>query len=233
MSTSEPPPATPPTPTVEPGRCLLLEDQRNTREWLSQVVLSAFPGIEIVVAGTVREAHAQLDLMAGQPGTPLTLGILDIGLPDGSGVEIIRRITLEWPQALAVVATIYSDDAHVFDAISAGARGYILKDEDEVSLVQYLKRIERGEPPLAPSIAHRILAHFRGAAPTRPDEARLTGREIETLSLIARGLTVSEAATRLGLTPQTVASYVKVIYQKLNVTSRAQATREAIRRGLA
>ncbi len=133
----------------------------------------------------------------------------------------------------AVVATIYSDDAHVFDAISAGARGYILKDEDEISLVQYLKRIERGEPPLAPSIAHRILAHFRSAAPTRPDEARLTGREIETLSLIARGLTVSEAAARLGLTSQTVASYVKVIYQKLNVTSRAQATREAIRRGLA
>ncbi len=158
MSTSAPPPATPPTPSVLPGRCLLLEDQRSTREWLTQVVLSAFPGIEIVAAGMVREAHAQLDLMAGQQSTPLTLAILDIGLPYGSGVEIIRRISLEWPQALPVVATIYSDDAHVFDAISAGARGYILKDEDG-DITRSVSQAHRAwRPPLAPSIAHRAFS---------------------------------------------------------------------------
>jgi DNA-binding NarL/FixJ family response regulator len=214
-----------PTPT---RLCLLIEDQPRTRDWMLGVLASAFPDLRIETVGTLKAAHAWLDRHAGE----LWLAIVDIGLPDGSGVDIVRRLQRENPDVLPVVATIYDDDAHLFEAIAAGARGYVLKDEEADLLVNYLRRIERGEPPLSPSIAHRMLSHFR--VPTvAKDEAGLSPRETEVLTLLARGLTVSEAARRLSLQPQTVASYVKVIYQKLCITSRAEATREAVKRGLA
>jgi len=123
-------------------------------------------------------------------------------------------------------------DASEEEISPAGARGYLLKDEEQDLLVGILRRIDRGEPSLSPSIAHRLLAHFRGPVAKAHDEAGLTPREIETLTLLARGLTVAEAAARMGLRPQTVASYVKVIYQKLRISTRAEAAREAVRRGL-
>jgi len=215
-------------PSAPPRLCLLIEDQPSTRDWMLSVLHAAFPDLKVETAATLKGANAWLDRNAGD----LWLAIIDIGLPDGSGVDIVRRLSRDHPDALPVVATIYDDDAHLFDAIAAGARGYVLKDEEAGLLVNYLRRIERGEPPLSPSIAHRMLAHFRAPAQQR-DEAGLSPRETEVLTLLARGLTVAEAAARLGLQPQTVASYVKVIYQKLCITSRAEATREAMKRGLA
>ncbi|UYO01187.1 MAG: response regulator transcription factor [Devosia sp.] len=210
-------------------RCLLIEDQPTTRDWMLAVLARAFPGIVVETVGTRKAAMAWLD--KGAPD--LWLAVVDLGLPDGSGIDIVKRLQQEFPQVLPVVATIYDDDAHLFEAISVGARGYVLKDEEADLLVGYLQRIERGEPPLSPSIALRMLSHFRAPASVPDDDAGLSPRETEVLTLLARGLTVAEAARRLGLQPQTVASYVKVIYQKLCVSSRAEATREAIRRGLA
>ncbi len=212
-----------------PRHCLLIEDQPTTRDWMLGVLATAFPGIEIATAGSVKAANAWLDLH----GDTLWLAIVDLGLPDGSGIDIVHRLQARHPDVLSIVATIYDDDAHLFDAIAAGARGYVLKDEEASLLVGYLQRIERGEPPLSPSIALRLLSHFRAPPDKADDDAGLSPRETEVLTLLARGMTVAEAARRLGLQPQTVASYVKVIYQKLCVSSRAEATREAIRRGLA
>jgi len=215
---------------TDPARiCLLIEDQPGTRDWMLGVLGHAFPGLRVETAGTLKAAHAMLD----QYGPQLWLAVIDLGLPDGSGVDIVRRLQRDYPGVLPVVATIYDDDAHLFEAISAGARGYVLKDEEALLLVNYLRRIEGGEPPLSPSIAHRMLSHFRAPTLAANDKAGLSPRETEVLTLLARGLTVAEVATRLGLRPQTVASYVKVVYQKLCVTSRAEATREAMRRGLA
>lgn len=217
-------------PAPMPERlCLLIEDQPQTRDWMRGVLTTAFPGMAIEAVASLKAAHHWLDAHAQR----LDLAIIDIGLPDGSGIDIVRRLAKDRPDMLTVVATIYDDDAHLFEAIAAGARGYVLKDEEAELLVGYLTRIERGEPPLSPSIAHRMLAHFRGQHTAEPDEAGLSARETEVLTLLARGMTVAEAARRLGLQPQTVASYVKVIYQKLNISSRAEATREAMRRGLA
>ncbi len=219
----------PTEPAPPPRRCLLIEDQPSTRDWMLGVLGTAFPGLNIATAGTLKAANAWLDAHA----EGLWLAIVDLGLPDGSGIEIVKRLQARHPDILCIVATIYDDDAHLFEAIAAGARGYVLKDEEAELLVGYLRRIERGEPPLSPSIALRMLSHFRAPAAKADDDAGLSPRETEVLTLLARGLTVAEAARRLGLQPQTVASYVKVIYQKLCVSSRAEATREAIRRGLA
>jgi DNA-binding NarL/FixJ family response regulator len=208
---------------------LLIEDQPHTSQWMLRILASAFPALKVATASTLKSAQHYLD----HNGARLSLAVIDIGLPDGSGIEIVRRLARDFPHVMPIVATIYDDDAHLFEAIAAGARGYILKDEEADLLVAYLKRIEGGEPPLSPSIAHRMLAHFRAPNQTPADEAGLSPRETEVLTLLARGMTVSEAATRLGLQPQTVATYVKVIYQKLNISSRAEATREALKRGLA
>jgi len=212
--------------------CLLLEDHAATRSWLLNVISQAFPDTQVVSHASLKSAWAWLDGLSAR-GARLWLAVVDIGLPDGSGISMIRGLAERFPDTRRVVATIFGDDAHLLDAISAGAEGYILKEEEPERIVATLQRIERDEPPLSPSIARRMLAHFR--APPRPidDAANLTGREIETLTLLARGLTVGEAAARLGLKPHTVAGYVKIIYQKLNISTRAEATREAINRGLA
>lgn len=217
-----------------PRLCLLVEDQAGNRQWLVEVLRTAFAAVDIVETTSLREAKAWLD---NDPrAANLWLSLIDLGLPDGSGINLIRDMKQAFPATLLVVASIYNDDQHLFDALSAGAHGYLLKDEASGVMASYLRRIESGEPALTPSIARRLLGYFQ--APERAEvaeegEVQLTGRETETLTLLARGLTIAEAAKTLALKPQTVAGYVKVIYQKLNVSSRAEATLKAVKRGLA
>lgn len=211
--------------------CLLVEDQAATRAWLREAIEQAFAPVTVVEQITVKGALQWLQAPERALAAPW-LAIVDLGLPDGRGIEIVRAVIEALPETRCIVATIYGDDAHLIEAITAGAQGYILKEENRDQIVATLKRIERGEPPLSPSIAQRILALFRAPQAPSPSDAGLSARETETLALIARGLTVSEAATTLGLSTNTVAGYVKLIYQKLGISSRAEATREAVRRGL-
>ncbi len=219
---------------------LIVEDQADTRAWLAQMLSSAFDGIGVVEALTLRAA---LDWIAAhtqelsRAATKRHIALVDIGLPDGSGIDIVRQLA-KYPAAVTpIVTTIYDDDQHLFDAIAAGAQGYLLKDQHPDTLIQYLHRIDKGEPPLSPSIARRMLQHFaqpRPAMAMSPDseDETLTPRETDVLRLLGRGLRVSEAARVLGLTPHTVAGYVKNVYRKLNISSRAEAAVEAVRRGL-
>lgn len=213
--------------------CLLVEDQAETREFLRAALTSTFSGFTVHATTTLRETKTWLDARGRENNRePLRLAIIDLGLPDGSGVEIVRHLARTEPETLSVVVTIYDDDIYLFDALAAGAGGYIVKGDEPNLTIDLLKRIEGGEPPLSPSIAHRLLAHFRAPVPTPPSEVELSRREKETLTLLARGLTVPEAAREMGLSAQTVAGYVKTIYQKLHVSNRVAATRAAIRLGL-
>jgi len=232
----------PPKPTKGPTagrRALVIEDQNDTRAWLIQTLVTAFDGI--AVAGVASRAAALAWLRTEGGGAPADsaakwIALIDLGLPDGSGLDIIREIDRRHGGIVPIVTTIYDDDQHLFDAIAAGAQGYLLKDQHPDMLVQYLHRIDGGEPPLSPSIAQRMLKHFARLKPQAvPDEAgagTLTAREIDVLRLLGRGLRVAEAARVLGLTPHTIAGYVKNIYRKLNISSRAEAAIEASRRGL-
>lgn len=214
-------------------RCLVVEDQEVVRRWLVDVITATFPDMLVDAVGTLGEAKRWLENEERAATMPFAMVLVDLGLPDGSGIDLLRLIAVRHPNTIAIVATIYDDDAHLFGAIAAGAQGYLLKDRDRDTLSTLLRRIDAGEPPLSPSIAWRMMQHFQQRpASDRRDEAALTPREIEVLTLIAAGMTTTEVASRLGLTPHTVTSYIKILYQKLNVQSRAEATLAAVERGL-
>ncbi len=210
---------------MEIQRALVVDDLAGSRDWLARALALAFPGVVVQPASTLAEAFALID-----PPPPLAL--IDLGLPDGSGVRLIEALRAQPGHTLCIVATVFDDDAHLFPALRAGADGYVLKDQTPEALADILSGIAAGQPPLSPSIARRLLRHFQPEpVPTTSQEA-LTARETDVLRLIAKGLTVGEAATMLDLSRHTVAGYLKAIYRKLSVNSRAEAALEATRRGL-
>ncbi|ESQ86975.1 hisitidine kinase [Asticcacaulis sp. AC460] len=215
------------------GLCLVIEDQPANQARMTRALTAAFEGLEVDCTASLKAARLWLNELTAGRLARFTLAIVDLGLPDGSGIELIEEITARYPAVTCVVSSMYDDDGHLFDALSAGARGYLVKHQEPEMIVHYLRRIGQGEPPLSPSIALRLMDHFRNQTLKAPQEVALTGRETETLALLARGLTVAEAARHLGLTHSTVAGYVKIIYQKLNISTRAEATLHAVKRGLA
>jgi len=210
---------------------LVVEDQRDTCEWLAQVARQAFPGIQVLTAIDLRSARQIL-----VDHSRFRLVLVDLGLPDGSGAELIRALASSHPDSPSIVSTVYSDDESLFGAIAAGAQGYLLKSQPAELLVRHLQRFDEGIPPLSPSVAQRMLRYFRelprGPANDVPDVA-LTARETEVLTCIGRGLRVAETAQLLGIAESTVAGYIKTLYAKLNIGTRAEAALEAVRRGLA
>ena len=212
---------------------LVVDDLPAVRAGFVDLLRENYPQAQIFEAGRMAEAmhilqHEAVDLL-----------LVDLGLPDASGLELIRALAEQRPQARSVVVTIFDDDDHLFPALQAGAFGYLLKDRPKVELRAQLRRIQDGEPPLSPSIARRMVQHFArlNASPASDDREReeqvaLTERESEVLQLVGKGYTLPEIAGQLALSRHTVADYVKQIYRKLNISSRAEAALEAVRRGL-
>ena len=210
---------TSPAPSV-----LILEDQPVVRNMLAGVVCQVYPGADIIEAGICAEAVAAIEQRRFQ------LALIDLGLPDGSGIDVIRLLRQACEDAEIIVATIFDDDDHLFDAMEAGATGYLLKEHSPAELVAGLEQLRAGNPPLSPSVVRRLVAHFHARSPA-PD-SNLTPREQEVLKLIAKGLNRKDVAEVLGLSKHTVSDYIKVIYRKLEVSSRAEAALEAERLGL-
>ncbi len=210
---------------------LLLEDLPEIRAWLRKLVLQVFPGATISETSRVHDA---IEMVAA---VKFDLALIDLGLPDGSGVDVVTRLRDVQPDAQSVVVTIHDDDEHLFPALQAGAFGYILKEQARELITEQLQRISQGEPPLSPSIARRVMAHFTAKAKPQVQanampNVSLTDRESEVLLRVAKGYTLPEIGVQLGLSRHTIADYVKQIYRKLNVSSRAEAALEAQRLGL-
>lgn len=204
----------------------IVEDLPQARAWVADALTAAFPGIEIHTADCLALAMRRLDVAPD-------IALIDLGLPDGSGIQLIEALQQRHPDTLCIVSTVFDDDAHLFPALRAGAQGYVLKDQSAETLVDILRGILNGQPPLSPSIARRLLKHFQPPAPVvDPTHALLTPRETDVLRLIAKGFTVAQVAQTLALSHHTTAGYVKDIYRKLSISSRAEATLEATRRGL-
>jgi len=208
---------------------LLLEDLPEIRAWLKTLVMQVFPDGQISEAARVHDA---LELVSA---IKFDLALCDLGLPDGSGVDVVEKLRETQSECQSVVVTIHDDDEHLFPALQAGAFGYILKEQPRELITEQLTRMSQGEPPLSPSIARRVIAYF--AAQSKPQQdllphVSLTERESEVLLRVAKGFTLPEIGVQLGLSRHTIADYVKQIYRKLNVSSRAEAALEAQRLGL-
>ena len=208
---------------------LLLEDLAEIRAWLSQRVTSVFPTAQVTQCTRVRQALDRVEVHR------FDLALVDLGLPDGSGVTVVERLRELQPEAHTVVVTIHDDDEHLFPALQAGAYGYILKEQARQQIEEQLLRLSQGEPPLSPSIARRVIRHFKEAplrTPAHLPKVLLTERETDVLLRVAKGFTLPEIAVQLGLSRHTIADYVKQIYRKLNISSRAEAALEAQRLGI-
>ncbi|MCG8670651.1 MAG: response regulator transcription factor [Pseudomonadales bacterium] len=205
---------------------LLLEDFKDTRAWFKEILEEAFQGIEVIEAATIADAKRVMS------DYKFDLALVDLNLPDGQGNEVLRALSEQSPETVSVVATVFNDDQHIFSALKDGAQGYLLKDQGKELILKKLKGILENEPPLSPGIARRILGHFQAQEPKQKPETGLTAREEEILTLIGKGLNRPEISRMLNISPHTTAGYVKSIYRKLNISSRAEAAVEAARLGL-
>ena len=242
-------------------KVLILEDNPVARSFLCRVVHESFSDtLSITEAGDLETARAQISLAGGPSGLhgvdPFKLILVDLELPDGNGMELLAELT-QYP-ATKIVTTLYSDDDHLFPALQRGADGYLLKEDRFEVLVEELQKIVRGQPPLSPAIARRLLTHFRHgprgdgrlldsgfstsqdfASTSAPvplekvvDHDRLTPRESEVLTYLSKGFTIKEIASLMGIKWFTVNDHIKSIYKKLNVSSRAEAAVLATKQGL-
>jgi DNA-binding NarL/FixJ family response regulator len=206
---------------------LILEDMPEVRAWLVEAVGTAFPEAAVTEAGSLAQA------MNAIRDQTFDLALIDIHLPDGNGLNLLAALRQKSPATYCVIATIFDDDEHIFQALQGGAQGYLLKQEPCDRLLAGLQGIMAGEPPLSPHVARRILGHFQQApAPASAEESDLTAREREILTLVAKGLNRGEIAKVLGIGATTVATHIGAVYRKLDISSRSEATVEAIRMGL-
>lgn len=195
---------------------LILEDVLETRIWLKQIVATAFPDSETRLAANIAEANQQLNERR------FDLVIIDLGLPDGHGLSTLPLLRNTSPDALVVIATTAGDDASIVKALTAGVQGYLLKDHEAEVLVAQLQQVAHGIPALSPTVANRIMRHFQATASVQIDVS-LTKREAQVLDLIGLGLRNAEVSKELGISENTVSGYIKDIYRKLGISSRAEA----------
>jgi len=207
-----------------PKVTLVVDDLPDSLDWLARAALQAFPATQVLRAASLAEARALTR------AAPPDLALVDLDLPDGSGVALIEQLAARQPRPLLVVATVFADDRHLFPALRAGASGYVLKDDSIDGLARMLVAAADGEAALSAPIARRLVGWFHEAQPVA--SPGLSPREQQLLQLLAKGLTIAQAADALQVTPATAASYAKTLYRKLDVTNRAEATLEATRRGL-
>lgn len=216
---------------------LIVEDDAATQRRLAQLLAGpADDGTDIDHAGSIAAAKAQLAEHLPD------IALIDIGLPDGCGIELIAWLHARHPQVACVVVSTWGDEETVLAALQAGAIGYLLKERDDVELGAALKSICRGGAPIDPFVARRILALL--PAPPREKNAPkprratvysgagLSDREMEILSLVACGHSNRQIAELTALSRFTIESYIKNIYRKLAVNSRTAAVFEAKARRL-
>ncbi|HEY5582792.1 MAG TPA: response regulator transcription factor [Rhodoferax sp.] len=232
-------------------RVLVVEDDPQTREFFSGSVSRCAELLLAASVGTVAEAKAWLDDSANTVDVLLT----DLGLPDGSGLEVIRHATRLNPACEPLVISMFGDEDNVLASIEAGALGYIHKDSTPDDIAQTILDMRAGASPISPMIARRVLSKYRFYKQNRPlapvDTAQyaikneaitdaegaaqrglLSPREQDVLALIARGFSYAEIARLQSLSVHTVQTHIKKLYGKLSVHSKSEAVFEATRMGL-
>jgi DNA-binding NarL/FixJ family response regulator len=195
----------------------IVEDDAPAREALSDWIRHA-PGFRWLSQHGSGE-NALQKLPAEKPGVVL----MDINLPGMSGIECVRQLKPLLPDTQFVMLTVYEDTDHIFDALAAGASGYLLKQTPRDELLSALQEVHAGGSPMTSNIARKVVQSFLRATPQVDESVNLSPREREVLELLACGYLYKEIADNLGITVATVVTYIRRIYEKLHVRSRAQA----------
>jgi DNA-binding NarL/FixJ family response regulator len=204
-------------------RVAIVEDQRDIREGLA-FLINGTEGYQCT--GAFGSMEAALPALGPERADVV---LLDIGLPGMSGIEGMRILKQRHPELPLVALTVYEDDDRIFEALCAGASGYLLKKTPPARLLECLQQVISGGAPMSPEVASRVIALFRDFRPPARHDYNLTPHEVRLLKLLAEGHSCKTAAATLGSSVHTVAFHLKNIYAKLQVHSKSEAVAKAMR----
>jgi DNA-binding NarL/FixJ family response regulator len=213
-------------PPPSPIEVAIVEDRREIRESLV-LLIGGTEGFKCI--GSYRSMEEALDkLKHHQPHLLLS----DIGLPGMSGIEGVAILKERYPDLLILMLTVYDDDERIFDAMCAGASGYLLKKTPPARLLDSLREVASGGAPMSPEVAKRVIALFREIRPPERADYELTPHETRLLKLLVQGHNYKTAAAELGVTVHTVSFHLRSIYEKLQVHSKSEAVAKALQNRL-
>lgn len=205
---------------------VIIEDLREVREGLAMLV-NGTAGFRCVGAFRTME-----DALEGTPSLGPDIILTDLGLPGMGGVEGIRLLRQRFPRLPILALTVYEDDENVFNAICAGASGYLLKNTPPGRLLESLRELADGGAPMSPDVARRVLEIFRQFRPPERAPSALTPHEMTLLKLMVEGHHYKTAASEMGISINTVSFHLRHIYEKLQVHSKTEAVAKALRENL-
>jgi len=210
---------------------VLVEDDPKFRDAFTRAIAAAS---DLRLHGAAADAAEGLRLLEQSPPDVL---LVDLDLPDRPGLDLIRHVARHLPDCESMVITVFGDERHVIESIEAGASGYLLKDSLPADFVEQIRLLHAGASPISPVIARQVLTRFKAPKPVPPpaetaEVPALSEREHEVLTLATKGFSYDEIAGLLAVSTHTVMTYVKRIYWKLQVHSKAEAVYEARKMGL-
>jgi DNA-binding NarL/FixJ family response regulator len=195
----------------------IVEDHAPTRDLWASVLDSAE---DFRCVARFKNAESAIEAL---PSLAPEVVLMDINLPGINGIECVRQLKLRMPHTQFVMDTVYADANHIFDALAAGATGYLMKSTGPEELLQAIREVRAGGSPMSSSIARKVVLSFQPKESPASEETSLTAREREVLNLLVKGNLYKEIAEELKISVPTVSTHIRKIYEKLHVQSRAQA----------
>lgn len=215
-------------PSATEIRVAIIEDQRRFREYLSALI-DGSEGFRS--AGSYRSMEEALDGIHAGSNLP-DVALVDIGLPGMDGIQGIRTLKERFPELVLLAHTVYDGDERIFDALCAGANGYLLKKTSPARLLESLKEAMAGGAPMTPEVAHQVIRLFREIRPREKLDEGLSAHEVRLLEMLAEGHNYETAAAELHVTTHTISFHLQRIYEKLHVHSKTEAVAKALRNRL-
>ena len=213
-------------PASGPIAVLIVEDQREIREGLARLIDRA-PGVRCIARYRSME-----EALAARLSEPPTVALLDIGLRGMSGIVGIEPLKARYPDVLVLMITVHNDDERIFEAMCAGACGYLLKKTPPAKLLEAIREAHEGGAPMSPEIARKVITLFQQSGPPEKLDEPLTPQETRLLKLLSEGYSYQNSAGQMNISINTIRNYIRSIYEKLHVNTKSEAVSKALRHRL-